>query len=140
MTKNIKGQIMKLRQTLSMILLILLTGLQTKCQEVPSEALKPEAFRRLIDETANLQLIDVRTTEEVDQGYLENARNIDYYGSDFKKLMDKLDKDAPVAVYCGAGGRSGKTAKMLEDLGFKEIYDLKGGITAWKAAELPVVK
>lgn len=131
---------MKLIQTLFLTFLTLVTGLNCKSQEVGSQVLKPEALQLLIDETENLQLIDVRTVKEVNDGYIANASNIDYYSSDFKSQMDQLDKNAPVAVYCKAGGRSGKAAKMLRDLGFKQIYDLEGGFAAWKAAKLPVVK
>ena len=43
----------------------------------------------------------------------------------------QLDKEKPIAVYCKSGGRSGGASKLLLELGFKEIYDLEGGILNW---------
>ncbi len=79
----------------------------------------------------DVQLIDVRTPEEYKGGKIGNAKNIDFYSADFKAMISKLDKSKPTLVYCAAGGRSGETAEMMESLGFKEVYDLKGGYNAW---------
>ncbi len=77
------------------------------------------------------QLIDVRTDGEYSAGKIADAENIDFYAEDFKDQMAKLDKDKPVMLYCHSGGRSGKAARMLKDMGFKEVYDLKGGYSRW---------
>jgi rhodanese-related sulfurtransferase len=87
----------------------------------------------------DLQLVDVRTPEEVAEGKIEGAQNIDFRDPKFKEEISTLDKNKPVVVYCGAGGRSGKTSALLQELGFKEIYDLSGGFTQWKAESFPVV-
>jgi len=96
--------------------------------------------QELVDlmEKEELQLVDVRTPEETANGMIEGAQNIDFRSPDFKDYISKLDKNKPVAVYCGAGGRSGKTSQMLQELGFKEIYDLSGGFTQWEAEKYPV--
>lgn len=78
------------------------------------------------------QLIDVRTPEEYNDGYIENAKNINFNSADFKAKMEKLDKTKPVLIYCHSGGRSGKTAAMLKEMGFKEVYDLQSGYSGWK--------
>ncbi len=77
------------------------------------------------------QLVDVRTKEEYSSGHMENATNCDYNSSDFRKKMEKLNKNEPVLVYCHAGGRSAKAAQLLKEMGFKKIYDLKGGYSNW---------
>ena len=82
---------------------------------------------------ADVQLIDVRTPDEYKAGHITNAKNINFYDADFKTQMEKLDKSKAIAVYCGVGGRSGKTSTILTQLGFKTIYDLQGGMSAWKA-------
>ncbi|MDX5326347.1 MAG: rhodanese-like domain-containing protein [Bacteroidota bacterium] len=84
-------------------------------------------------------LLDVRTPEEYSQGHLEGAMHIDFYGQDFQNEISKLDKDTPVYVYCRSGGRSGKTMDMMKQMGFKEVYNLDGGITAWQGSGKPVV-
>jgi rhodanese-related sulfurtransferase len=50
------------------------------------------------------------------------------------------DPGKPVLVYCRSGGRSARASKQLEKLGYKVVYDLDGGITAWKKAGKKVVK
>ncbi|TAE59522.1 MAG: rhodanese-like domain-containing protein, partial [Bacteroidetes bacterium] len=52
----------------------------------------------------------------------------------------KLDKSQPVFVYCAVGGRSGRSAQTLQQLGFTQVYDLEGGITRWQQEGLPVEK
>ena len=91
-------------------------------------------------ENKELQLVDVRTSEEVSQGIIEGAQNIDFRNPDFKSNISELDKKKPIAVYCGAGIRSGKAAAMLQELGFEKIYDLTGGFNQWDAENYPVAK
>jgi rhodanese-related sulfurtransferase len=79
----------------------------------------------------DVQLVDVRTPKEYNEGFIKNAKNIDYFSDDFKENMKEFDKEKPLYLYCRSGGRSGKASKILKELGFKEIYDLKGGYLAW---------
>ena len=109
------------------------------CASNAQNAVAPAAFEAKIVQP-NVQLVDVRTPQEFANGHLENARNINYNDPKFKENMALLDKSKPIAVYCGVGGRSGKAAKILVELGFKDITDLAGGITAWTAASKKVVK
>ncbi len=77
------------------------------------------------------QLIDVRTSGEYNGGHIGNAKNIDFNGANFKTNIAKLDKTKPVLVYCQAGGRSGKAAAMMKEMGFTKVYDLEGGYGNW---------
>lgn len=92
-----------------------------------------DAFEQKMNEP-EVQLIDVRTDEEYAEGHIANATNIDVLQSDFKDKVSSLDKEKPVMVYCKMGGRSAKAAGILKEMGFHEVTDLEGGITAWKAA------
>ncbi|MDO6758655.1 rhodanese-like domain-containing protein [Tamlana sp. 2_MG-2023] len=87
-----------------------------------------------------VQLIDVRTPEEFKEGHLENAINVDFKSSDFTDNIEKLNSDKPVYIYCRSGNRSKKSVSYFKKVGFTTIYNLKGGILAWKAKDLPVVK
>lgn len=87
-----------------------------------------------------LQLVDVRTPEEVAAGYISGAEHIDIYDPKFVDKASQLDKDKPVAVYCAVGGRSANAGRKLQELGFKEIYDLAGGYRGWIGAGKPTVK
>jgi len=87
-----------------------------------------------------VQLIDIRTPKEYKGGHLEGAININYYDDDFLDQMAILDKEKPVFVYCHIGGRSRRASQKLQTLGFVNLVDLKGGITAWKAEGLTLVQ
>ena len=101
-------------------------------QPVISEVLTPAAFQAKMAEIPNLQLIDVRTPEEFAQGHIDGALNLNFYDDDFtQQLEQKLDKNRPVMLYCRSGNRSGQAASQMVTMGFKELYDLKGGFMAW---------
>ena len=88
-------------------------------------------FNKAIEKN-NVQLVDVRTAQEFNQGAIESAINIDFFQQDkFTSEFEKLDKGQPVYLYCRSGNRSYQAAKKLEAMGFKEIYDLKGGYMKW---------
>ena len=87
-------------------------------------------FKNEIDKE-DVQLIDVRTPKEFKAGHIETAKLIDFLSNDFNEKAQALDKTKPVYLYCKRGGRSAKASKVLNDLGFTKIYDLKGGFLAW---------
>lgn len=99
----------------------------TSAQKVVDQA----TFKTLMQKEG-AQLIDVRTANEYAQGKISNAVNIDYFSSNFSELISKLDKNKFTLVYCAAGGRSASAAKEFKKLGFKKVYDLKGGYDHWK--------
>lgn len=101
------------------------------------EDIGPEAFQAKIG-MANSVLLDVRTPQEVSEGMLDGAMVLDYHWDQFGEALTKLDKEQTVLVYCRSGGRSGRTMTKLKEMGFPEVYNLAGGITAWKAAGLPI--
>jgi rhodanese-related sulfurtransferase len=88
-------------------------------------------FKTLI-KTEGAQLVDVRTAKEYAQGKISGAVNIDYFSSSFSTAISKLDKKKIILVYCAAGGRSASAAKEFKKLGFKKVYDLRGGYDSWK--------
>ncbi|MFN5621373.1 MAG: thioredoxin domain-containing protein [Flavobacteriales bacterium] len=94
-------------------------------------------FSAALNASGDAQIIDVRTPEEFATGHLEKAQNINIYDADFAQRIGQLDKEAPVFVYCKAGGRSADAAGQMQKMGFKHVYDLKGGFMAWSAAGKP---
>lgn len=101
------------------------------------ELASAEAFKEKIN-GKEVQLIDIRTPKEYNDGHLINALNINFYDDNFIEQMNKLNKDKAVYMYCRTGRRTGLAAKKLKKEGFKKIVDLKDGITAWKDKEYPV--
>lgn len=77
-------------------------------------------------------VLDVRTPGEVSEGIINGATMfIDYNSSDFEQQLDGLDKSKTYLVYCRSGNRSGKACHTMLDKGFKQVYNLDGGISAW---------
>jgi rhodanese-related sulfurtransferase len=104
---------------------------------VTSRLLSPVSFDAKIKEIGTAQLIDVRTPEEHQASTIPGSQNINVLERDFAEKVKNLDKNQPVMVYCRRGGRSGKAADILEAMGFTEIYDLHGGMSAWEGKKLP---
>ena len=85
----------------------------------------------------NVQLFDVRTPEEYSLGNIEASINIDFKNQKkFNEFFGNLDKKRPVYLYCRSGNRSKKSADILLEQGFSEVYDLKGGFIEWNLNEL----
>jgi rhodanese-related sulfurtransferase len=93
---------------------------------------------RLINEGA--LLLDVRTQAEFDAGHILDARHMpqDQVASSAESL--KKYKDKVVIACCESGMRSGAAARLLQAQGFGKVVNLKGGLQAWRAENLPLVK
>jgi rhodanese-related sulfurtransferase len=76
---------------------------------------------------ADAQLVDVRTPEEYNEGYIAGAQNIDFRNDNFNENISGLNKEKPVILYCRSGGRSSSAMNNLQELGFKEVYNLLDG-------------
>ena len=94
-------------------------------------------FAEKIKELPSAPIVDVRTPDEFAKGHLQNAKNIDWNGADFSKQTALLDKSKPVFIYCFSGRRSAAAASQMRSEGFKEVYELNGGMMKWRAANLP---
>ena len=92
--------------------------------------------------TGKYIVIDVRTKEEYNAGHLAGALNFDYYSDDFEDSIESQfkNKNKPYIVYCRSGKRSLASAEILEEVGFTNVTNMKGGILAWESAGKPVVK
>jgi len=81
----------------------------------------------------NSVILDVRTSTEVEQGFISNALHIDIYqGQEFIDQVMKLDKNKSYYVYCKSGGRSSQACAFMNQVGFKKAYNLIGGFTQWQ--------
>ncbi|MEL0456941.1 rhodanese-like domain-containing protein [Flavobacteriaceae bacterium SZ-1-7] len=111
------------------------------CQSIGKEIkITPAELNEVLQSNEGIQLVDVRTQEEYQTSHLKNATNFDFYSKSFADSLKTLDRNKPVYVYCRSGGRSGKSVEQLKKLGFKEIYDLEGGILNWTDYGLEVSK
>ena len=82
--------------------------------------------------TKDIQLMDVRTLEEISEGFIETAVFANYFDDDFKtKASNQLDKSKTVYLYCRSGKRSEKAGVILKEEGFNVVH-VSGGFNQWK--------
>jgi rhodanese-related sulfurtransferase len=94
-------------------------------------------FAVKIKEFPTSPIIDVRTPREFEKGHLVNALNYNWNGSDFEKEISTLDKTNLIFIYCLSGSRSSSAANKMRGDGFKQVYEMQGGIIKWRAANFP---
>lgn len=98
-----------------------------------------QELKDLLQQKEKYQFVDVRTKQEYKHKHIKGFnKNIDFYK--FKRnvtLLDRLDKEKPVVVVCQTGSRSRATCHMMNKLGFKEIYNVKGGMMLYRG---PIAK
>lgn len=129
-------------KTVLTLILILTASLFAACQSATTE--KAEIKQVSVEQTNetvaknNVQFIDVRTVEEYKSGHAVKAVNVPL--DTLENELAKLDKDKPVYVICQTGRRSQKGAEILNQAGFKQVYNVTGGTSAWTAANLPTEK
>ena len=121
--------------------LVTIAFLLNSCSNVQSNVtntnLSATEFATKIKSLKSVEIIDVRTPDEFSKGHLQNAKNFDWNGDNFEQQIAALDRSKPVMVYCLSGGRSSSAAAKMRSEGFKEVYELDGGIMKWRAANLP---
>lgn len=85
-------------------------------------------------------ILDVRTPEEFDTEYIQDAININYYSENYRDDLDTLDKEKTYLIYCRTDRRTGESLSIMRELGFVEVYNMDGGINSWKAEGFPTVE
>ena len=97
-------------------------------------------LKQKLDNNEKIILIDCREKIEWDESRIETAQFLPL--SDFEKQMEKLeetDKGALIVCQCRSGKRSMSAAAMLQDEGFKNLYNLEGGILGWIDEGFPLL-
>ena len=96
----------------------------------------PLEAKSLIETRRDLLLVDVRSPEEFQGGSLPGATLIPFW--DFAKGRYDLPKDKPILLICAVGGRSLACGQLLASKGYREVYNLKGGLEAWSEQRVPL--
>jgi phage shock protein E len=108
---------------------------------VPFTDIMPAQAMALIKEKSAdplFKILDVRTPEEFALNYVKGALNIDVKAADFAKKIAKLDRDGTYLVYCKGGVRSARAMNLMKEAGFKQVYNLAGGLKKWQEEKLPL--
>ncbi len=122
-----------MKNLILMISIFLFASCTAQDRNTASVKLKPAEFQKAMAADKDFVLLDVRTPEEVAEGKLEGAIVINFHDADFKQQLERLDKNKTIYVYCRSGNRSGQAAAILNEMQFKKVIDLEGGIASWKA-------
>ncbi len=94
--------------------------------------LSQEEWKEGIESGENLEILDVRTPDEFQEGHIPGAHNIDIYkGQGFLDEINNLDKSKEYFVYCRSGARSAQACALMQQQGIEKSYNLMGGITEW---------
>ena len=125
---------MKILKIISFVLALFFL---TACWSITT-TLESDLFEKTMTQTSEPQLVDVRTLAEYNEGHLRGAILIDIRQANFDSQIQQLDRERPVFVYCRSGKRSLQAATILEKNKFKIVYNLEGGIIAWKNKGYPV--
>ncbi|MCD5322446.1 MULTISPECIES: rhodanese-like domain-containing protein [Pontibacillus] len=91
----------------------------------------PEEVRKKVEGGENINIVDVREPEEVEEGKIPGAKHIPLGSLDERK--DELDKDKEYVMVCRSGGRSGKATAFLEENGYN-VINMDGGMLAWEGS------
>ena len=97
-----------------------------------------EAAAAMVAEEPAPTIIDVRTPEEFAQGHLVGAVLVDYNAPGFREAIAELPRDESYLIYCRSGNRSAGARQVMVELGFEDVADIDGGVTAWVAQGQPL--
>jgi phage shock protein E len=134
-----------MRRTTALIAVLLATAMAlAACGGTATDAAQLERVpvsrveQLVADPPAGMVVLDIRTPEEYAAGHLAGAVNIDYYAADFADRLAELDPTVPYVMYCNSGNRSANALPLMDQIGFKQVYEMEGGIVAWYQAGLPL--
>ena len=99
--------------------------------------LSQNEWAQALTEQQQAVVLDVRTQEEFESGYIPKAINIDIQmGPSFIDEINSLDKTKSYYVYCRSGARSSQAVQLMRELGFNNTFNLLGGILDWEGEVL----
>lgn len=104
---------------------------------LPLVGVKQITVHELKERRDELQIVDVRSPEEWEEGHIPSATHI--FLPELEERREELKKDRPVAVYCNSGYRASLGSSILRQYGF-HVHNVPGSWQAWKNAKYPVEK
>lgn len=99
--------------------------------ELSYNRISQEEAKKLMEETTDYIILDVRTEEEFKLGHIKGAINIPNEEIGHEEIEELPNKEKAILVYCRSGHRSLQASSKLAVLGYKNIYEF-GGIITWK--------
>ena len=122
-----------MKYTFRIVYVSLFTLLLFSCTAQTKTNLTADEFEKAVAKDS-VQILDVRTPGEYAGGHIKNTLLANWNdAAEFERRISYVDKNKPVYVYCLAGGRSAAAAQKMRAMGFENVFELQGGINAWKA-------
>jgi rhodanese-related sulfurtransferase len=124
--------------SLAVVMAVLALAYELRARTQDFSAISPMEAVRLMNQGA--VLVDVRSGGDFKAAHIGNARNVP--GSEIAAGAEALGrfKDKVLITCCDTGMTAGSAARQLARLGFKQVYNLRGGLAAWRQDNLPLVK
>jgi rhodanese-related sulfurtransferase len=119
-----------------MVIIVIVSELRARIQEFAAVA--PTDAIRMMNHGA--LVIDVRDSAAFDSGHIVDARNMPLKELAASAEGLKRNKDKPVITCCDTGMNGGTAARELGKLGFTKVFNLRGGLGAWRQDNLPLVR
>lgn len=101
-----------------------------------AQGLHPREAKRMLDERSDVIVLDVRQAGEYRGGHLRGAKHAPV--GLMAQRAQRMDASKTYLVYCRSGSRSNRAASVLASRGFKDVYNLRGGIVGWEREGFPV--
>lgn len=110
------------------------TVITAVCAYGQTDISEEECADMIVKYGKRIQIVDVRTKAEYDLGHIDDAVLIDWKGGNFEnEAKKKLNKRKRTIVYCRSGVRSSAAMKKMNEMGFKRVYNMRGGYKAWSS-------
>lgn len=124
--------------TAAVVAALLVVAYEAYLRRQGAQAVSPQELIRLMNQGA--LVLDLRPTEEYAAGHINGARQMP--SNDIPKAAETLKryKEKPVVVYCDAGSVAAAAARKLATQGFTKAFSLRGGLSAWRAENLPLAR
>ena len=138
-----KKLLVAVKTSLCLLLILLLIQTSSLAGEDVLKTISPAEASDLIAKhknNADFIILDVRTPREFKSGHIEKAILLDYYSKTYTDELKRLDKTKTYLIYCRTGNRTGKTMKMIKNMGFSRVYNMAKGIKGWRSKGFPVTK
>lgn len=97
---------------------------------ITTDILTQNDYYQLFDKDKGL-IVDVRNGQHKAEEGMDNAVHLDIMSGIFVEFFNDIERDRPILVYCDNGSRSKIAIRVLSELGFKNLYHIKNGVTQW---------
>ncbi len=102
--------------------------------------LSADRFKAIIAYDKKGVILDLRTKDEIKNGFIKGSVQLDFLAKDAEQQIDKLDKNITYYVYCAGGGRSAEATAYMEKHNFKSVYNFELGFAEWEKKGFPIEK